>query len=57
MDFGTTLTPDMLTHDLLYADDTLLMDVRGNTVQQYMNCVGAVGAEYGLQFNWGNSSF
>ena len=52
-ELGVTLTPDMLTNDLLYADDMLLMDVSGNTVQQYMNCVGAVGAEYGLQFNWG----
>ena len=36
---------------LLYADDTVLVDISGAVVEQYMQCVAAVGTEYGLLLN------
>jgi hypothetical protein len=39
--------------ELLYADDTLLIDQSGGHVQEYMDCVHSIGAEYGLAFNCG----
>ncbi len=39
--------------ELLYADDTLLMDRSGGHAQAYMQCVHELGMEYGLSFNWG----
>ena len=41
------------TEELLYADDTLLIDRAGGHVQDYMECIHEIGAEYGLSFNWG----
>ena len=32
--------------------DTLLIDMYGNNVQQYMNAVVELGKEYGMQINW-----
>ena len=49
---GHTLSADLAFHDLLYADDTLLVDVHEATIQQFMDCVGLAGGEYGLTFNW-----
>ena len=40
------------THELLHADDTLLIDDDAKTLQQYMNIFSSVGREYGLQLNW-----
>ena len=48
---GDVLTAD-LVHELIYADDTLLIDARGQVVQAYMDAVVSVGAQYGLQINW-----
>ena len=39
--------------ELLYADDTLIIDSSGGHVQEYMRCVHSVGSGYGLAFNWG----
>ena len=38
---------------LLYADDTLVMDADNACVQYLVNYIHRIGAEYGLQFNWG----
>ena len=46
------LDPSLVVHELLYADDTLLMDASGGSVEQYMRCVEEVGAEFGLTFNF-----
>ena len=46
------LSEGLLIHDLMYADDTLLIDADEDVVEAYMQCVGAAGAEYGLSFNW-----
>ena len=37
--------------ELLYADDTLLIDQSGGHVQEYMDYVHSIGAEYGLVFD------
>ena len=42
----------MLIHDLVYADDTLLIDSDASVVEAYMRHVGEAGAEYGLCYNW-----
>ncbi len=48
---GVVLSTDCLVNELVYADDTLLIDVDDGTVQQFMDSVDAVGAAYGLSFN------
>ena len=49
---GCELSEKLLVHDLLYADDTLLIDVYGPNLQQYMDIVVRLGAFYGLSINW-----
>ena len=39
--------------DVLFADDTLFISNSGDYVQEYMNIVTEIGAEYGLQVHWG----
>jgi hypothetical protein len=46
------LSSEVPVHELVYADDTLLIDVRSDTLQAYMDCVEEFGAEYGLALNW-----
>ena len=50
-DRGGVLDPSLVVHELLYADDTLLMDASGGSVGQCMRCV-EVGAEFGLTFSF-----
>ena len=49
---GCHLTAETLIHDSLYADDTLLIDVYGHNIQQYMDAVISTGHKYGLAINW-----
>lgn len=49
---GVPLHEHCLVHDLIYADDTLLMDVGENVVATFKEGVGAAGKEYGLSFNF-----
>ena len=49
---GVKLHEDCLVNDLVYADDTLLIDVDEKVLEQFMECVGAAGQQYGLAFNW-----
>ena len=44
-------------HELLYAEDTLLIGTESNQIQSYMNVVVDLGATYGLQLNWKRSSY
>ena len=37
------LSEDMVCHECLYADDTLLIDVPGSNLQKYMECVAEHG--------------
>eukprot|EP00959_Pyramimonas_sp_CCMP1952_P176409 3686463-Pyramimonas_sp.AAC.1 len=46
-------TATQLVRDLVYADDTLLIDSDSLVVQELMNCIEGCGAHYGLSFNWG----
>lgn len=39
------------SRSLLYADDTLLMEVDADTLQSYMEAIEDIGALYGLQLN------
>ncbi|CAE8716994.1 unnamed protein product [Polarella glacialis] len=51
-ELGVQLSDSVAAHDLLYADNTLVIDVSGQNAQQYVNCVSDIGAEYGLSFHW-----
>ena len=51
-ELGVKLSREVACNDLVYADDTLLIDVAGQSVQHFMQCVGEVGAKCGLNFNW-----
>ena len=42
----------LLADELVYADDTLILGLSSEYVQQYMACIQQVGQEYGLSFNW-----
>ena len=42
----------MLVHELLYADDTLLIEADEATLEKYMRCVTDCGNKYGLSLNW-----
>jgi len=50
-ELGVPLTADLPVHELLYADDTLIVETHGPTAERFMECVASMGAEYGLQFN------
>ena len=46
------LSKDIPVHELLYADDTLLMDVSGSNLRKYMLIIESLGRRYGLELNW-----
>ena len=48
---GVDLSSSLLCHDILYADDTLLIDVVSDKLQSYMQCVVDQGRSYGLKLN------
>ena len=47
-----TVSSSLLVQDLLYADDTLLIDDRPEILQAYMEIIVRLGAGYGLAINW-----
>ena len=49
---GDILSKDIPIHELLYADDTLLVDVSSSCLQKYMNIIRELGSHYGLELNW-----
>ena len=49
---GWKLTEDLPIHDLLYADDTLLIEIDVARLTVFMKEVEACGAEYGLALNF-----
>ena len=49
---GIRLDSDFVCHEVVYADDTLLIDVFGENLQKYMQCVAAQGKLYGLSLNF-----
>eukprot|EP00973_Karenia_brevis_P066232 9205418-Karenia_brevis.AAC.1 len=50
---GQDETPEyVVTRDILYADDTILLGSNTEQMQQYLNNVVSYGKMYGLQINW-----
>ena len=49
---GVAGTHGPLVHDIVYADDTLIIDTEPAAAQAAMDSIGHVGAEYGMSFNW-----
>jgi len=49
---GIQPSRETLVNELLYADDTLLIDVDSQAVEAYMHAVSRAGLVYGLSFNW-----
>ena len=47
----TKLSKEMVVHKLVYADDTLLIDVDCQAFEVFMNCIADVKNECGLSFN------
>ena len=47
-----TLGKRLLVQELLYADDTLVVDAEIGVVKAYMDYINTAGEQYGLQFNW-----
>ena len=43
--------------EVLFADDTLIVDEHGDLAEQYMYCIRDEGLRYGLDFNWDKLSF
>ena len=39
-------------HEILYADDILIVDEDGELAQLYMDIIAKQGSYYGLSFNW-----
>jgi hypothetical protein len=38
--------------ELVYADDTLIIDTDACEIQNMMECISECGAQYGLSYNW-----
>ena len=50
---GVTFSERTLCHELLYADDTLIMDTNIDVVHAFMSSIESAGATYGLALHWG----
>ena len=50
--FGDILSAPLFVKDLLYADDTLLINHTSENIQRHMDVIISTGAEYGLEINW-----
>ena len=51
--YGKAAEPWLVTRDLLYADDTLILETKAEVAQSFMDAVAQRGGEYGLALNWG----
>ena len=51
-DSGVCLSSGLHVHEILYADDTLLIEADEATAQRFMEAVADAGAVYGLSLNW-----
>ena len=49
---GARFSRTSFVNELVYADDTLLIDVDTDVLHAFMTSIGEAGAEYGLAFNW-----
>ena len=48
---STTNAPYVITPDVAYADDTLVVGSSPKDVQTYLDCIARVGRQYGLELN------
>ena len=46
------LQSDHMCHEIVYADDTLLINAFGENLQIYMQCIADRGKTYGLSLNF-----
>ena len=51
-DSGVAFSTECFVNELVYADDTLLVDIDDDAISQFMESVCVSGAQYGLSFNW-----
>ena len=49
---GISLDAPLLINDLLYADDTLLVGNKTQTLEKFMIVIAYLGKQYGLELNW-----
>ena len=49
---GIELASNFVCHEIIYADDILLIDMFGENLQAYMDCVAAQERTYGLELNF-----
>ena len=49
---ASKLSSEVFVNELVYADDSLLVDVNQEVPQEYIAYVAEAGREYGLSFNW-----
>ena len=47
--------PFLVSRDILYADDTLLLATDADTLQRHLECITRVGRRYGLELHWGKT--
>ena len=50
-EYGISIDDDEI-HELVYADDTLLLGTSTDQLQKYLQCIAYVGQNYGLALNW-----
>ena len=46
----------LVSRDVLYADDTLLMSSKVDNLQKILNSIVSEGATYGLELNWAKTT-
>ena len=51
---ASKLSSEVFVNELVYADDSLLVDVNQEVPQEYLAYVAEAGREYDLSFNWKN---
>ena len=49
---GTQLSGRLVCHEILYADDTLIIDTDKDVVHEFMTAISDVGQTLGLTLNW-----
>ena len=50
---GLAFSEGMLCHELLFADDTLIMDMDMDVIDAFMSSIALAGSQYGLTLHWG----
>ena len=50
--YGDLFDKSSAMNELIYADDTLLIDSNDDTLQLFLDSIAHYGETYGLQLNW-----